>query len=120
MTLTFFNKTGKAILFTNNKKDIFSFSGIPVGYIQNNSVYAYFGAHLAWFLDGWILNHGGEALFFPKNAVGDLGRPAVQSIPNRPAPQTPPNKRSRASAPSRPVKRNVWSDASDDLLKIQI
>ena len=120
MALIFFNKAGKAVLFANNKNDIFSFSGIPVGYIQNDSVYAYFGAHLAWFLDGWILNHGGEALFFTKNAVGGPGRPAVQNIPNRSALQTPPSKRSIASAPSRPVKRNVWSDASDDLLKIQI
>jgi len=120
MTLIFFNKIGKAILFTNNKNDIFSFNGTPVGYIQNDSVYAYFGAHIAWFFDGWILNHSGEALFFTRNAVGGPGRPALQSIPNKLATQTPPNKRSRASPPSRPSKRNVWGNVSNDFSKISL
>ena len=83
MALIFFNKTGKAILHTNNKKDIFSFDGIPVAYIQNNSIYAYFGAHLAWFSDGWILNHSGEVLFFTKNASDGPTKPSIQSIPNK-------------------------------------
>lgn len=117
MTLTFFNKIGKAVWYTNSKKDIFSFSGIPVGYIQNDSIYAYFGSHLAWFSDGLILNHSGEVLFFTKNAVGGPAKPALQSIPNKLIPQTPPNKRSRASPPTFPPKRNSWGN-TNDLLKI--
>ena len=119
MTLTFFNKTGKAVLLTNNKNDIFSFNGTPVGYIQNDSVYAYFGAHLAWFFDGWILNHNGEAMFFTKNAVGGPGRPAIQSIPDKLTQQTIPNKRPRATPPSRPPKRNSWGK-TNDLLEISL
>ena len=119
MTLIFFNKIGKAVLFTNNKNDIFSFNGIPVGYIHNDSVYSYFGSHIAWFFDGWILNHNGEAEFFTKDAVGGPGKPALQNIPNRLMPQTPPNRRARATPPSRSPKRNSWGN-TDDLLKISI
>ena len=120
MTLTFFNKTGKAVLFTNNKNDIFLFNGIPIGYIQNDSVYAYFGTHLTWLVDGWILNHNGEAMFFTKNAIGGPRRPAQQSIPNKPTAQTPPNKRTRASPPSIPPKRNSWGNTLDDLFNTSL
>ena len=113
MTLIFFNKTGKAVWYTNNKNDIFSFDGTPVGYIQNDSVYAYFGAHLAWFFDGWIINHNGEAMFFIKNVIGGPAIPAIQSIPNKLTKQTIPNKRPRATPPSRPPKRNSWANTND-------
>ncbi|MBT4328102.1 MAG: hypothetical protein HOD60_14550 [Candidatus Nitrosopelagicus sp.] len=112
MTWIFFNKIGKAIWYTNRRNDVFSFNGISVGYIQNDSIYAYFGAHLAWFVDGWIINHNGEALFFTKNAVGGPGRPALQSIPNKLASQIPPNKRSRATPPSYPPERNSWGNTN--------
>ena len=117
MTLIFFNKIGKAVLFTNNKNDIFSFNGIPVGYIHNDSVYSYFGSHIAWFFDGWILNHNGEAEFFTKDAVGGPGKPALQNIPNRLMPQTPPNRRARVTPPNHPPKRNSWV-VPNNLLKI--
>ena len=113
MGLKFFSKTGKAVFYTDNKNDIFSFNGTPIGYIQNDSIYAYFGAHLAWFIDGWILNHSGEVLFFTKNAVGGPGRPAIQSIPNKLTPQATPTRRPKAAPPSRPPKRNSWGDTND-------
>jgi hypothetical protein len=118
MTLIFFDKTGKAVLFTNTKNDIFSFNGIPIGYIHNHSVYSYFGSHIAWFFDGWILNHNGEAMFFTKDAVGGPGRPAQQAILNKLTPQTTPNKRARATPPSRSPKRNTWASNLNNLLKI--
>jgi hypothetical protein len=64
-------------------------------------------------VDGWILNHSGDAMFFTKNAVNGPGRPALQNIPNKLVSQTPPNKRSRASPPSRPPKINSWKNTND-------
>ncbi len=90
MSITFFNKRGTPIAYTEDNCNIFLFGGEPVAYIYGNSVYHYNGKHLGFFKDGWIRDNRGFCVLFsrdardgPKHYTKDIGpvKSKKQEIP---------------------------------------
>ncbi|WP_425609099.1 4-fold beta flower protein [Vibrio splendidus] len=76
---------------------IFFHSGAPLGYISDDSIYSFSGAHIGYFNDGVLRDNRGNALLFtPKSSGG----------PIKPVRQMKPMKDMK---PIRPIKTYGWS-----------
>ena len=49
MSLTFYDSSGKPVAYTEDGTHIYLFSGEPVAYLDNESVYSFSGKHLVQF-----------------------------------------------------------------------
>ena len=79
--------------------------GRAVAWIADESIYAYSGVHLGWFVDGWIRDLHGHAVFFTPDCGGGPARPARNARPARGA---------RHARPFRPARTTSWSPLSGD------
>ncbi len=112
MSNIFYNKTGSLIAYTEDNCHVFRFTGEPLAYVNEDSVYTYEGKHLGFYQDGWIRDNDGLCVFFTKEAK--VGPPrAMQDIgpvisPRLKIPTTKP----REDRPKKPELKQVWSDLS--------
>lgn len=112
--LTFYNKYGKPVAYTNDGVDIYLFSGEPVAYVSGDSIYSFPGRHLGWFLNGWIRDHNGHAVFFSDIAQGGPLKPLKQLKPLKGLKQFKPLKGLRQLKPLKPIPTFFWSELSDE------
>ena len=75
MPMTFYERSGRPVAYTEDDVHIFLFSGYPVGYLCDGSVYSYSGRHLGTLRTGWIRDHAGCCVFFTDEAMN--GGPAL-------------------------------------------
>ncbi len=115
MSITFYNNNGVPVAYSDDGCHIFLFTGEPVAYLYNISVYSYLGNHLGFFEDGWIYDNSGARVFFTENASGGPAKPAKRARPSKGSKRSKPSKRSKRSRPSKPAKRQSWSDLSSQL-----
>jgi len=110
--ITFFDRRGAPIAYTDDDQYIYYFNGKPVAHIDGNSIYSFSGRHLGWYIDGWIIDHIGGHVLFTVNASGGplTPLPALEPLPALPAlsplpalPQLPPLE---------PLRRLAWSEIS--------
>lgn len=66
MVTTFYNRHGRAIAYTEDGEYLYLYSGTPVGYFSDDSVYSFSGHHLGRFNDGWIRDNSGACVFLQK------------------------------------------------------
>jgi hypothetical protein len=66
-----FDGHGTPVAYVDQAKrdTVFLWSGEPVAYLLDGSVYGFNGAHLGWFQDGVVWGHSGEALGFTASAA---------------------------------------------------
>ena len=84
MELTFYDADGRAIAYCDDERHIYAFSGVPVAYLEGDSVWAFDGRHLGWWHAGWILDHDGAAVAFTDMASGyGPKRPAMRPQPTK-------------------------------------
>ena len=50
--MTFYNKNGKPIAYTEDNEHIYLFTGQPVAYFYGDAVYGFNGHHIGWFENG--------------------------------------------------------------------
>ena len=113
--LTFYNHEGRAVAYLDdNGKSIYLYSGEPVAWLSNNSVFNCSGHYLGWFQDGWIRDRSGYCVFFTNNSSGGPARPARQARPARGARQARPARGAREARPARPARSSSWSDMSNE------
>jgi hypothetical protein len=109
MEIVFYNRTGRPVAYTENNTDIYLYSGDLVAYLDGDSVYACSGKHLGWFVDGWILDHGGNHVFFSDIATGGPARPPRQALPRKALRRSRPVKGPREAKPPYPGRNPGWS-----------
>src|SRR5215831_14356200 len=71
MELTFYDVNGRPIAYSDDGRYIYAFSGLPLAYLDGDSVYAFDGQHLGWWERGWVRDHQGAWVFFTDSAVVD-------------------------------------------------
>lgn len=115
MELTFYDKDGGAVAYTEDGVNIYLFNGKPVGYIDDDSIYAYSGKHLGWFEDGWVRDHSGNCVFFTEIASSSGPIKAAKRIkPFKGIKGMKPIKKGKEIKPFKPIKRSSWSEFSGE------
>lgn len=79
--LAFYDRGGNHVAYGIDCGDLHLYSGEPVGYLEEDSVYSFRGKHLGWYAGGWIRDHEGQPVFFTREANGFPLRPAMLSEP---------------------------------------
>ena len=112
MSYIFYNKRGSLIAYTEDDCHVFKFTGEPLAYFNEDSVYTYEGKHLGFYQDGWIRNEDGMCVFFTKEAIGGPPR-AMQDIGPVKSPKLKiPLKKPREHQLKKPEIKQVWSELS--------
>lgn len=109
MEADFYDRNGRPVAYSNDGKHIFSFSGMPLAYIDQNSVYSYQGQHLGWFDDGWIRDNQGGCVLYTAFASGGPTRPMMQIKPVKGVRDIMPVRGVQSIRPIKPIKSISWS-----------
>lgn len=115
MTLpVFYNQHGQAVAYAENDECIYLYTGTPVAYFDDDSVYSFSGKHLGWFENGWILDNNGYCVFFTDNADGGPMKPFKKFEPFKKFRKFEPFKHFKEFKPTKASIKNSWSELSDD------
>lgn len=109
MSLDFYDADGRAYAYTDDGETIYSFTGIPIAYISEDSIYSFSGSHIGYFNDGMIRDSHGDVLLFTSNASGGPTKPMKQMKPMKSMKQMKPMKSMKQVKPMRPMKTLGWS-----------
>ena len=112
--ITLFDRYGAPIAYSDDMENIYLFSGEPLAYILGDSVYAFRGAHLGWFIDGWVRDHNGDAVFFTEISKNGPFKPFKQFKPFKSLKLLKPLKGLRELKPLRPINSLSWSSLSGE------
>jgi hypothetical protein len=112
MSLDFYDRSGTPITYTDDGVHLFTFSGQPVGYFHDDSLYSYQGQHLGRISNGLIRDNRGHVVFFSSDATGGPMRPVRRLKPLKGLKRLKPLKHLRRLAPLRPMLSNNWSQFS--------
>ena len=110
MSLEFYDQVGAPVAYADDLEHIYAFSGEPVAYIQNDSIYDYGGRHLGWFFGGWVLDHNGNHVYFTDQAIGGPLKPLRMLRPLKGLKSLKPLKGIKAIKPIRPIRSLSWSN----------
>jgi hypothetical protein len=112
MSITFYDRSGVPVAYSDDGTHVFLYSGDPVAYLEDEAMYAYRGELLGWFEEGWLRDKDGHCVAFSDHAAG--GPPHAVSG-RRPYPamkQAIPVAQRRDPRSLRPIHSNVWSTLS--------
>jgi hypothetical protein len=113
MELTFYDTGGRAVAYSDDERHLYAFSGVPLAYIDGDSLYGFDGQHLGWWDRGWVRDHHGAVVFFTDTAMtGGPPLPARQPRPAKGLKNMPPSPRPRHGKPVRFVEGVRWSSRS--------
>jgi hypothetical protein len=113
--ITFYNQKGKPTAYTSDEEHIYLYSGRPVAYLSNDSIYSYSGKHLGRFGKGWIRDNRGKCVFFTPEASGSGPvKPIRGVLPVKGVKGVRPVKSVKQTRPSKPVDSLSWSALSSD------
>ena len=112
--ITFYDRHGAPIAYSDDLESIYFFSGEPVAYIVGDSIYDFNGNHLGWFTDGWVRDHNGEAVFFTEISKYGPLKPFKQFKPFKSLKLLKPLKALRELKPLKPFNSPHWSSLSGD------
>lgn len=115
MEMTFFDSNGKPIAYTEDGEHVFLFSGQPVAFISENSIYAFSGKHIGFLDKGWVRDHAGGAVLFSENAGGGGPmKPLKQLKPLKSLKQLKPLKGLKQLKPLKSMNSLGWSRIPGD------
>jgi hypothetical protein len=113
MDLTLYDSKGRPTAYSEDGVHIYTFSGLPVAYVSDGSVYSMEGKHLGWFAKGWLRDNKGRCVFFTDIAEGSGPMtPMTAMKPMKSLKQIGPVKKDREPKPARPVESMSWSELS--------
>jgi len=81
MSLDFYDSQGRPYAYSDDGETIYSFTGVPVAYISDDSIYSFSGLHLGYFNDGIIRDRYGDVLLFTDGASGGPLKPLKMMKP---------------------------------------
>jgi hypothetical protein len=112
--LVFIDRLGDAVAYKAADDDVvFLWSGTAIAIIDEESVLAFNGRRLGWFVDGWIRDHKGACVYFTDGAMGGMARPARKARAARGARRARPARGARRARPARAANRQAWSTLAD-------
>ena len=117
--LTFYDKMGKPIAYTEDGEHIYLFTGKPVAYIYENTVYGFNGHQFGWFENGWIRGLQGACVFYTENASGGPVKPVKQVKPVKSVKWVKPVKGVKAVRRVKPVFSYSWSPYYNEMFFLQ-
>lgn len=113
MPMTFYDRSGKPAAYTEDDVHLFLFSGYPVGYLHDGSIYSYSGRHLGTLRAGWIRDHAGCCVFFTDEVLnGGPSLPSRNVKPPKLLKKPKPPKGRREAPPPRAEDAEEWSQLS--------
>ena len=110
--IEFFDREGRAVAFCDDGRSLFLWDGRPAAFIHDDGVFAYSGAFIGWFADGWICDAGGDRLLFEFDAVGGPAKPERGPRATKGQRGAKPVRGARQPAPAQPMLSSAWSRAS--------
>jgi hypothetical protein len=117
MELTFYDRNGQPYCYTIDGQHLFTFDGMPVAYLYDESVYSFDGIHLGWYVNGWIRDSDGQCVLYSEDATGGPSKPGRAGKPGKAGRAGLPGKAGRQGRPGRPGLSSSWSDLDpNDLL----
>lgn len=114
MSLDFYDGEGNPVAYSDDGQHVFSFSGRPVAYLSQNSVYSFTGAHLGWFEGGLVRDNSGDVVFFTDGATGGPLKPLKKLKPLKGLKGLLPLKGLKALKPLKPLPSLSWSAISGE------
>lgn len=114
MASTFFDSKGKPYAYTDDGETLYTFSGNPVAYISDDSIYSFSGTHLGYFENGLLRDRHGDALLFTSGASGGPLKPLTMMEPLKSLKQLKPLKSLRQLKPLKPIATLCWSTYSPE------
>jgi hypothetical protein len=109
--MTFYDRSGKAVAYTEDDVHIFLYSGAPTAYLYSGSVYSSAGRHLGTLRTGWVRDHTGGCVYFTDEALhGGPEPPEKLAKPRKLLKKPKPTKGSRETPPPRPEDRAEWGE----------
>lgn len=112
MDIVFYDRTGAAVAYSDDRENIFSFNGEAVAYLDADAIYSFRGVLLGWLENGWLRDRDGRCVAFTDHAVGGPQRPWKKAIPTALPQQSLPAKEQKDPRTLRPVHSNAWSTLS--------
>jgi hypothetical protein len=109
MPMTFYDRSGKPVAYTEDDVHVFLYSGYPVGYLYDSSVYSYSGRHLGTLRAGWIRDHAGDRVFFTDAVSSGPPLPSKLVKPPKLLKKPKPAKGRREAPPPRAEDTEEWS-----------
>jgi hypothetical protein len=109
-SIALFDSQRRAVAYLDPDDDhtIYLWSGEPVAYVVDGSIYGFSGKHIGWYQSGVVIDHDGNVVAGPAIAF----RKPVQPAPVRSPKSAAPVKAPRESQPQPPSLATSWSDLS--------
>lgn len=114
MTLDFYDRSGRPYAYSEDGETIYTFSGVPIAYIDDDSIYGFNGRHLGHFQSGAVYDQHGNTLIFTDEASGGPMKPMRQMKPMKSMKQMLPMKAMKQMKPMRPMFSLGWSQYSPE------
>lgn len=70
MSLNFYDRDRKPIVYTDDDEHLYAYCGRPVAYFYEGSVYSYPGRHLGFISDGVIRDNNGRIVLYTADSRG--------------------------------------------------
>jgi hypothetical protein len=113
--MTFYNKNGNPIAYTDDHVHIYLFSGKPAAYLDEDTVYGFNGKHIGWFENGWIRDLNGACVFFTESSTDSgLVKPVKHICPVKCVKHVLPVKCVKQIKRVRSINQLNWSIHSDE------
>ena len=113
--LTFYDSYGTPVAYCDDGEAIYLYSGEPVAYLVEDSVYTYAGRHIGFVENGWVRDHDGRCVFSTENYEGGPVRPICKVASVRKAASIRPVREIRRVRPAKAVRQQGWSPQSGQL-----
>lgn len=112
MSITFYDRSGNVVAYSDDDVHIFLFSGEPIAYLDADALYSYRGELMGWFEDGWLRDKDGRCVAFSEQASGSPTQPEKRRRPKQSLKQPLPLQQHRDPRSLRPMHSNAWSSQS--------
>lgn len=109
MPISFYDRGGLAIAYSEDNQHIFLFGGQPVAYLDDDAVYSYRGELMGWFEGGWLRDKNGRCVAFSEQAAGGPQRPLKKTWPFQSPRLANPVKEHKDPRSLRPIHSSAWS-----------
>jgi len=112
MDITFCDSTGSPIAYSEDNEHIYLYSGQPVAYLSDGSIFAYSGEHLGRFEKDWVRDNQGYCVFYTSDAKGGPMKPMKKMKPMKGMKKMKPMKGMKKTKPMKPMDKSSWSTLS--------